>query len=141
MKILPRTLAAMIAVATCLLLLAAARADQVDDFIETVRADQQIPGLALLVVKDGQTVKAQGYGLANVEHQVPVSAETIFQTGSVGKQFTAAGVMLLVEDGRISLSDPVRQYLTDAPETWQPITIRHLLSHTAGLGDWPLTSA
>ena len=138
MKILPRMLAAMVAVATCLLLLgAAACADPVDDFVESARAEQQIPGVALLVIKDGQTVKAQGYGLANVEHQVPVTAETIFQTGSVGKQFTAAGVMLLVEDGRVTLSDSVRNYLTNAPETWQPITVRHLLSHTAGLGDWP----
>jgi len=131
-------LALMLAVAICLALVgSAALADPVDDFVESARAEQQIPGVALLVVKDGQTVKSQGYGLANVEHQVPVTAETIFQTGSVGKQFTAAGVMLLVEDGRLDLSDPVRKYLTDAPETWQPITVRHLLSHTAGLGDWP----
>ena len=138
MRFPPRWLATIVSVATCLLFVGVvARADQVDEFVESCRAEQQIPGVALLVVKDGQTVKSQGYGLANVEHQVPVTAETIFQTGSVGKQFTAAAVMLLVEDGRLTLSDSVRKHLTDAPESWQPITVRHLLSHTAGLGDWP----
>jgi CubicO group peptidase (beta-lactamase class C family) len=137
MRTFPRQIAAMAAIGLALLG-AMLRADQVDDYIESVRAEQQIPGLALLVVRDGQTVKSQGYGLANVEHQVPVTAETIFQTGSVGKQFTAAGVMLLVEDGRLALTDSVRKLLTDAPESWQPITVRHLLSHTGGLGDWPL---
>ena len=117
---------------------ACATADEIDDLVEAERARQQIPGLALLVVQDGKTVKAQGYGLANVEHNVPVTAETIFQSGSMGKQFTATAVMMLVEEGKLSLEDPLRKHLPDAPDSWQGVTVRHLLSHTAGLGDYPL---
>ena len=109
----------------------------VDSYVETERVAQRIPGLALLVVKDRKIVKSQGYGLANVEHDAPVTSETIFQSGSVGKQFTAAGVMLLVEDGKLALDDPVAKYLKGTPEAWQTITVRHLLSHTSGLGDYP----
>ena len=121
------------------LLLAAARlpADDVDDFVEAQRQEQHIPGLSLLVVDDGKVVKQQGYGLANVEHDVPVKPETIFQSGSMGKQITAAAVLLLVQDGKLTLNDSVRKYLINAPEAWQPITIRHLLSHTSGLGGMP----
>ena len=89
------------------------------------------------MVRDGEIVKAQGYGLANVEHQVPVTPETVFQSGSMGKQFTATAVMMLAEEGKLALDDPVSKYLTDAPATWRDITVRHLLSHTAGLGDYP----
>jgi CubicO group peptidase (beta-lactamase class C family) len=87
-------------------------------------------------VRKGEVIKAQGYGYANVEHQVPVRAETIFQTGSLGKQFTAATVMLLVEDGKLALADSITKYLSGAPENWQPITIRHLLTHTSGIPDY-----
>jgi CubicO group peptidase (beta-lactamase class C family) len=123
----------------CLLLLMAAplAADEIDDYVEAQRIEQRIPGLALLVVDKGEVVKQRGFGLANVEHQVPVKPETIFQSGSVGKQFTAAAVLLLVEDGKLALDDSVRKYLTDAPEAWQPMTVRHLLSHTSGLRNMP----
>ena len=113
-----------------------AGADDVDDFVQQHMQKRQTPGLALLVVKDGQTVKSQGYGMANLEHQVPVKPETIFQSGSVGKQFTATAVMMLVEEGKLSLEDPVSKHLP-APESWKGITIRHLLTHTSGLGDYP----
>jgi CubicO group peptidase (beta-lactamase class C family) len=119
-----------------LALVGSTAADEVDQLVEDVRAEHKIPGIALLVVKHGSPVKAEGYGLANIEHQVAVTPQTIFQSGSVGKQFTATGVMMLVEDGKLNLDDSVRKYLTDAPESWQPILIRHLLSHTAGLGDY-----
>jgi len=114
-----------------------ARADEVDEYIEAQRTKHRIPGVGLLVIKGGTTLKSRGYGLANVEHQTPVTSETIFQLGSIGKQFTATGIMLLVEDGTLSVDDSIRKFLPDAPEAWQPITIRQLLSHTAGLGDWP----
>jgi CubicO group peptidase (beta-lactamase class C family) len=113
-----------------------ARGDEVDEYVEAQRAQLRIPGLALLVVKDGRTIKAQGYGLANVELQAPVTAESIFQLGSVGKQFTATAVMMLVERGKLAVDDPVNKYLTAAPDNWHAITIRHLLSHTAGVGDF-----
>jgi CubicO group peptidase (beta-lactamase class C family) len=98
---------------------------------------QRIPGLSLVVISDGRIVFAKGYGLANVEHQVPVKPETVFQSGSVGKQFTATAVMMLVEDGKIGLDDKISKYLADAPESWKDITVRHLLTHTSGTTDYP----
>jgi len=120
----------------------ASAADQsvaVDEYIHSEMAKQHIPGLALLVSRGGQVIRAQGYGMANVELQVPVKPETIFQSGSVGKQFTAAAVMMLVEEGRIGLEDPLTKYFPDAPSTWKQVTIRELLSHTAGFTDYPKT--
>ena len=112
-------------------------ADGVDAYIESELQAQRIPGLALLVVKDGQTVKSRGYGVANVEHQVAVKPETIFQSGSMGKQFTATAVMMLVEEGRLTLDDLASKYLPDAPKTWKKVTVRQLLSHTSGLKNYP----
>ncbi len=110
---------------------------QVDELVKTEMKLQRIPGLSLAVVKDGQIVLAKGYGLANVEHQVPAKAETIFQSGSMGKQFTAMAVMMLVEAGKLSLSDPITKYFPDSPAAWKNITVRHLLTHTAGTTDYP----
>ena len=78
-------------------------------------AAQRIPGVAVAVVRNGEVIKAQGYGLANVEHDVPVTAETIFQSGSLGKQFTATGVMLLVEDGKLALVGSAVEVLSGWP--------------------------
>ena len=79
----------------------------------------QIPGLSLAICRDGQLSRATGYGLANVELDVPVKPETIFQSGSVGKQFTAMAVMMLVEEGKLGLDDPLAKYFPGAPETWR----------------------
>jgi CubicO group peptidase (beta-lactamase class C family) len=111
--------------------------DPVDDYIHAEMAKQHIPGLALLVSRGGQVIRAQGYGLANVELQVPVKPETIFQSGSVGKQFTATAVMMLVAEGKIGLDDPLTKYFANAPSAWKQVTIRELLSHTAGFTDYP----
>ena len=110
---------------------------RVDEFIKTEQRIQRIPGISLAVIKNGEIVLARGYGLANVEHQVAVKPETIFQSGSVGKQFTATAIMMLVEDGKISLEDKINKYFADAPAAWQNITVRHLLTHTAGTTDYP----
>src|SRR5437588_1595764 len=112
-------------------------ATKVDDYIRAEMQRQHIPGLSLAVVKDGQIILAKGFGFANVEHQVPVKPETIFQSGSMGKQFTATAVMMLVEAGKLSLADPTSKYFTDAPDGWKNITVRHLLTHTAGTTDYP----
>ena len=117
--------------------LAVAQADVVDNYVRAEMTKQRIPGLALLVARRGQVIRAQGYGLANVELQVPVKPETIFQSGSVGKQFTATAVMMLVEEGKIGLGDPLAKYFPDAPPSWKKVTIRELLSHTAGFTDYP----
>jgi CubicO group peptidase (beta-lactamase class C family) len=110
---------------------------KVDDFVREEMGSQHIPGLSLLINKDGKIDLARGYGLANVEHNVPVKPETVFQSGSVGKQFTATAVMMLVEDGKIGLDDKIGKYFTNAPQSWAHITVRHLLTHTSGLGDYP----
>lgn len=116
-------------------------ADQaVDDVARFVRAEmkrQQIPGLALLVSRHGQPVRSEGYGLANVELQAAVRPETIFQSGSVGKQFTATGVMMLIEAGKVGLQDPLTKYFPQGPDWWKDVTVRELLSHTAGFTDYP----
>ena len=80
-------------------------ASKVDEFVRGEMLSQHIPGLSLVVNKDGQIALVKGYGLANVELQVPVKPETVFQSGSVGKQFTATAVMMLIEEGKIGLDD------------------------------------
>jgi CubicO group peptidase (beta-lactamase class C family) len=105
-----------------------------------VRAEMQkqhIPGVALLVSRNGQPIRAEGYGLSNVELQVAVKPETIFQSGSVGKQFTATAVMMLVEAGKVRLEDPLTRYFREAPAWWKDVTVHELLSHTAGFTDYP----
>ena len=109
----------------------------VDAYVKAEMDRQHIPGLSLLVVHHGKIIKAEGFGLANVELQVPVKPETIFQSGSVGKQFTATAIMMLVEEGKLSLDDPLTKFFPDAPATWKDVTVRNLLSHTAGFGDYP----
>lgn len=118
-----------------LLLAAPMRADPVDDIVLDQMKRSGTPGISIAVVRDGQIVREQGYGLANVEHQVPATAETIFQSGSIGKQFTAALIMLLVEDGKLGLDDPIALHLPGTPKAWKNITVRHLLTHTSGLAD------
>ena len=110
--------------------------DAIDAIVRAQLKAQQIPGMAIAVVRGGEVIKAAGYGVANVEHDVPVSAETIFQSGSVGKQFTAAVVMLQVEDGKIALTDPLTKFFPQAPSAWRDITVRHLLTHTSGIPDY-----
>ena len=109
----------------------------IDDYVEAEMARQRLPGVSLALVKNGQIVYAKGYGYANVEHHVPVSPLTVFQSGSVGKQFTATAVMMLVEEGKIKLDERISTYLGDVPEAWRDITVRHLLTHTSGLTDYP----
>ncbi|RSZ60961.1 beta-lactamase family protein [Massilia atriviolacea] len=111
------------------------QADPLDDAIVAEMKRGKVPGLGIAVVKDGKIVKEMGYGDADVENGVRVTPQTVFQSGSVGKTFTAALVMLLAEDGKLSLDDPISRHLAKTPRAWQKITIRHLLTHTSGLGD------
>ena len=94
------------------------------------------PGCAAAVSVNGETVFEKAFGLAELEHNVPNTPQTIFESGSVAKQFTAAAVVLLALDGKLSLEDPVKKYIPELPDYDKPITIRHLLNHTAGLRDW-----
>jgi CubicO group peptidase (beta-lactamase class C family) len=127
----------------CAALLSAATASsqadesaKVDAYVRGEMQKERIPGLALGVYREGKIVKAEGYGLANIEWDVLVKVDTIFQSGSVGKQFAATAVMMLVEEGKVGLDDPVQKYFPDAPDTWKNIKIRNLLSHTSGLGEY-----
>jgi CubicO group peptidase (beta-lactamase class C family) len=109
----------------------------ISDYVKAEMERQHIPGLSLLVAKNGKIIRAEGFGLSNVELRVPVKPETLFQSGSVGKQFTATAVMMLVEGGKVSLDDPLTKFFPDAPAAWKDVTVRELLSHTAGFGDYP----
>jgi CubicO group peptidase (beta-lactamase class C family) len=108
----------------------------VDAYVEGQLRTQRVPGLALAVVRDGHLINARGYGLANIELDVRVKPETIFQTGSVGKQFTATAIMMLVEEGKIGLDDKISTYLPVTPAKWDEITVRNLLTHTSGIADY-----
>jgi CubicO group peptidase (beta-lactamase class C family) len=111
-------------------------ADAVDDFVEAYRERHRVPGIALAICRDGAVTKARGYGMANVELDVPVKPETIFQSGSVGKQFTAMAILMLVEEGKLGLDDPLPRHFPGSPSSWKGITVRHLLTHTSGIPDW-----
>jgi CubicO group peptidase (beta-lactamase class C family) len=109
---------------------------RVDGLVTAELQAKHIPGIAVGIFRKGEIVLAKGYGYANLEHQVPVTAATLFQSASIGKQFTAVAVMLMVEEGKLSLDTSIRQYFPDAPISWQPITVRHLLNHSSGIADY-----
>jgi CubicO group peptidase (beta-lactamase class C family) len=94
------------------------------------------PGCALGVSEGGRVVLRKAYGMADLEHDVPNSPDTIFEAGSVSKQFTAAAVLLLAREGKLSLDDPVSKYIPELPDYGKPLLIRHMLQHTSGLRDW-----
>jgi CubicO group peptidase (beta-lactamase class C family) len=96
----------------------------------------QTPGCAVGVAEAGKPVLMRAYGMADLEHGIKNSTDTVFEAGSVSKQFTAAAVALLARDGKLSLDDQVRQYIPELPDYGVPLTIRHMLNHTSGLRDW-----
>lgn len=106
---------------------------KVDDFVQSELKRQNIPGLALVVQQDGKVVYAKGYGYASLEQAIPATADQRFQIGSISKQFSAAAVMLLVEEGKMALDDRIGRYLGAVPPEWDAITVRHVLTHTSGL--------
>jgi len=110
-----------------------ARADRVDDYIKGEMDTHHIPGVALAIIQDGKAVKTTAYGLANLELNVPVKPETVFEIGSITKQFTAAGILLLAQEGKLSVDDKIAAHLANVPSAWTNITIRHLLTHTSGI--------
>jgi len=110
-----------------------ARGDEVDRYIETQMRNLHIPGLSLAIVRDGRVIKARGYGLADLELGAPATKSTVYEIGSNTKQFTAAAIMMLVEEGKAGLDDRITKYFPEAPKAWEPITVRHLLTHTSGI--------
>jgi CubicO group peptidase (beta-lactamase class C family) len=97
------------------------------------------PGCALSVIKDGKIIYKRGYGMADLDHDIPINTETVFHVASISKQFTAAAILLLAQEGKLSLDDDVRKYIPELPDFGVLITIRHLIHHTSGLRDqWSL---
>ena len=109
------------------------RGQDIDDFVTGWIDKQHVPAVTIAVVKDGTLLKAEGYGLADVENRISARPDTVFKIGSLSKQFIATGIMLLVQDGRIAVDDKVSRHLEGTPKTWEAITLRHLLTHTSGL--------
>ena len=113
--------------------LAYGQKDSTDIIVQKMMKEQKIAGLALAVIKNGKAVVNKGYGLANVELNVPVTEKTVIRLGSVSKQFFATAILKLMEEGKLSIEDHVHKFFPDAPETWRPIQLKHLMSHTSGL--------
>ncbi len=105
----------------------------IDNYIRTEMKRQHIPGLSFAIIRDGEAVQTQDYGLANVELNVAATPDTVYHLASISKTFTAVGIMLLVEEGKVELDDTIIQYLDGLPVAWESITVRHLLTHTSGL--------
>ena len=122
-------------------LVAASAAAQTTDDV-TARVDaifspyKDAPGCQVGVARNGQTVLTRGYGMANLEYDIPITPSSIFEAGSVSKQFTAAAIELLAQDGKLSLDDPIRKYLPELSAAYDPVTIREMLNHTSGIRDW-----
>jgi CubicO group peptidase (beta-lactamase class C family) len=110
-------------------------AENIDEYVKAEMAEQHIPGLSISVVRDGRIVFAKTYGMANVEFNAPATNDTEFAIASMTKSITASAIMLLVQDGKLSLDDTITKFFDDLPESWRTITIRHLLSHTSGIKD------
>lgn len=118
--------------------------DQPAQEIDAIFADLDLPtspGAAVAVVRDGDVVFRKGYGVANLEHRIPITPSTVFDIASVSKQFAGFAISSLVEEGSISLTDDVRRYIPELPDFGHTITIDHLVHHTSGLRDWPGTLA
>ncbi len=113
-------------------------ADAVDDYVKAEMARQHVPGLSLGIMRDGKLVEKRAYGFADLELNVPATADDAYEIGSITKSFTAIAAMTLVEEGKLSLDDPVSKYIPEAPEAWKPITLRHLLYQNSGLKDYAL---
>jgi CubicO group peptidase (beta-lactamase class C family) len=109
--------------------------DSIDRFVRSELARQRVPGMSVAVLRGDSVLLARGYGYANVEHHVPATDSTVYEVGSVSKQFTAAAVVMLSEQGRLSLDDPIIRFLPEGSGVWPRVTIRHLLTHTSGIPD------
>ncbi|HCU90810.1 MAG TPA: hypothetical protein DGR97_12745 [Gammaproteobacteria bacterium] len=106
--------------------------DDIKAFLSSTYVDNR-PGASVIIVDNGETMHEAGYGLANVEHGIPITPQTIFRVGSITKQFTAAAIMLLQQRGELSVGDPIEKYLPDYPTHGHEISIYHLLNHTSGI--------
>ena len=109
---------------------------EMDRQIRALMTENRIPGALIGVASRGRLIHTQSYGMADVELRVPVSDSSVFEIGSISKQFVAAATMLLVEEGRVGLDDSIQEYLSDLPSEWLGVTVRQLLTHTSGIPDY-----
>ncbi|NQZ10042.1 MAG: serine hydrolase [Algicola sp.] len=125
------------ALAALLLFLAitsgAVQADEIDDYLRKHMKDNKIPGLQVAVIRDSKIIKSASYGIANLQDNIAVTDDTVFTINSMTKEFTAVAAMQLVEQGKLDLSAKLSTYLSELPKAWQSITVKQLLTHTAGL--------
>src|SRR5699024_8217892 len=98
--------------------------------------DPEDPGAVLIINNNGNEIYRQIFGAANLETQTPITDSTVFEAASVTKQFTAAAILKLIDEGKLALTDDIRDYFPELPDYGSTITVRHLLSHTSGLRDW-----
>ena len=133
MPLLTGTLACLLSFATVAAAQTPAPIAAVERYLTAELARQRIPGLSVAILRGDRLVLARGYGYANLEHRVRATDSTIYQVGSVTKQFTAAAVVMLSEQRRLGLDDPITRYLPEGDSVWQGVTIRHLLTHTSGI--------
>jgi CubicO group peptidase (beta-lactamase class C family) len=135
---LRRLLIALLAAASTTATVAESQRAAIQTRIDTIfnRWTWSTPGCAVGAAVNGEPVVRAAYGMADLEHDVPITPDTIFEAGSVSKQFTAAAVLLLERDGKLSLDDPVRRYIPELPDFGVQVTIRQMLHHTSGLRDW-----
>ena len=108
----------------------------IDEYIQNVMTQQQIPGISVAVVREGEPLLMKGYGIANLEHSVPATEKTVYEVASVGKTFTAFVLMMLIEEGVIKLDNAIADYLDNLPSAWRSVTVKHILSHRSGLPNY-----
>lgn len=117
-------------------LMRAGHADGVDDYLKAQMAARHIPGLSVAVVQNGKVVKAQGYGLSDTAAKTAATADTVYQIGSLTKQFTATAILTLMQQGKVGIDDPVSKYVDGTPAAWSAITVRELLNQTSGIRNY-----
>jgi CubicO group peptidase (beta-lactamase class C family) len=110
-----------------------ASADAIDDYVRARMQEFNLPGVSIAIVDQGKVVRTSGYGMADPARQVAATPDTVYKIASVSKQFMATAILLLAQEGKLSVDDPVRRHLTSTPAAWEGVTIRHLLTHTSGI--------
>jgi len=144
MKLSVAALAAVIGIASPVAIIAQRPLVTPDARVDSLFArwsGRETPGCAVGVSRDGRSIFERAYGMADLEHDVAATPATVYEAGSVAKQFTAAAIVLLAQQGKLSLDDDVRKHVPEVPDYGKPITLRHLLTHTSGLRDWGSVAA
>jgi CubicO group peptidase (beta-lactamase class C family) len=114
----------------------AASLDSVARYVTAMMQRQKIPGVSIAIVRGDRILLARGFGFASLEHRVPASDSTVYQSGSLGKQFTATAIGMLAQQGRLSLDDRITRWFPEGKGAWDSVRVRHLLTHTSGVPDY-----